>query len=329
MAKAPDQGRRDFLVEVATLYYQHDLSQAEIARKFGISRSLVSHLLKRSREQGIVEIRINDPRSQVVRLSKRLCERYGLADAVVVPSSPDVEQAKGQVGRAGAALLEPLLHDNLCIGISWGTTLHQLVSHVRPLPFKSVEIVQLHGGLGSGDPEIDGFGLARTLAEKLSGSYRIIQAPLVVQSVELRDMLMREPRVAETLARGAQAGIALFGIGSNLPAISSLVRTGALTEGESLSLLREGAVGTVCGLHIDAAGRVCPGPLNQRLVGISFETIAGIPVRIGLAAGTDKAAAVQAALRGGFITTLVVDQEIANAIDGDDSPGGSYLNVTE
>src|SRR5208337_2669280 len=106
---------------------------------------------------------------------------------------------------------------------------------------RSVEVVQLHGGLGSGNPEIDGFGLAQKLAALLSGSYRIIQAPLVVQSVELRDMLMREPRIAETLRRGAEARIALFGIGSNIPAISSLVRSGALTEKESQALLDEGA----------------------------------------------------------------------------------------
>ena len=50
-------------------------------------------------------------------------------------------------------------------------------------------------------------------------------------------------------------------------------------------------------------------------MGISFETLARIPVRIGLAAGTEKAVAVRAALRGGFITALVVDEEIAEAID--------------
>jgi deoxyribonucleoside regulator len=318
MARVPDEDRRDFLVEVATLYYERDLSQAEIARKFGVSRSLVSHLLKLGRERGIVEIRINDPRSRAARLQQRLCERYGLADAAVAASNPDRGQATTLVGRSGAGLLEPLLKDNLRIGISWGTTLHELVGQVRPLSLKGVEVIQLHGGLGSGDPEIDGFGLARTLAEKLSGSYRIIQAPIVVQTVELRDMLMREPRIAETLRSGAEAGIALFGIGSNLPAISSLVRTGALTEEESTALLREGAVGTVCGLHIDAEGRVSPGSLNRRLVGISFETLARIPVRIGLAAGIDKAAAVRAALRGGFVTALVVDEEIAEAIDGGD-----------
>lgn len=318
MARVPNETRRDFLVEVAKLYYEQDLSQAEIARKFEISRSLVSHLLKLSREQGIVQIRINDSRSHVVRLQRRLCERYGLADAMVVPSSSDVEQTKAQVGRTAAGLLEPLLKENIRIGISWGTTLHALVSHVRPLSLKGVEIVQLHGGLGSGNPEIDGFGLAQKLAEKLSGSYRIIQAPIVVQSVELRDMLMREPRIAETMRRGAEAGIALFGIGSNLPAISSLVRTGALTEEESLALVQEGAVGTVCGLHIDAEGRVSAVSLNRRLVGVSFETLVRIPVRLGLAAGIDKTVAVRGALRGGFVTALVVDEEIAEAIVGGD-----------
>ena len=318
MAKVPEESRRDLLVELAKLYYEQDLSQAEIAGKFGISRSLVSQLLKLSREQGIVEIRINDSRSRAAHLQRRLRERYGLAEAVVVPSNPDAEKTRAQVGRAAAALLEPMLKDSVRIGISWGTTLHQMVSHVRPLSLKGVEIVQLHGGLGSGNPAIDGFGLAQQLAEKLSGSYRIIQAPIVVQSDELRDMLMREPRISETLSSGAEAGIALFGIGSNLPAISSLVRTGALTEEESRALVQEGAVGTVCGLHIDAEGHVFPGSLNRRLVGISFPILARIPVRIGLAAGADKSVAVRGALRGGFVTALVVDEEIAEAIVGGD-----------
>ena len=192
---------------------------------------------------------------------------------------------QGAGGQGGRGTPRAPAEGHLRIGISWGTTLHQLVSYVRPLSLKGVEIVQLHGGLGSGNPDIDGFGLAQQLAEKLSGSYRIIQAPIVVQSDELRDMLMREPRIVETLQSGAEAGIALFGIGSNLPAISSLVRTGALTEEESCALLQEGAVGTVCGLHIDVEGHVFSGSLNRRLVGITA-TLTRIPVRIGLAAGT-------------------------------------------
>ncbi len=318
MARATEATRRDFLVEVSKLYYEQDLSQQEIARRFDVSRSLVSHLLKLSRDQGIVEIRINDPRSRLVRLQRRLCERFAIAHAVVVASDPDAERTKARVGMAAAAFVEPLFRDSLRIGISWGTTLHQMVSHVRPLPLKGVEVVQLHGGLGSGNPEIDGFGLAQKLAEKLSGSYRIIQAPIVVQSAELRGLLMQEPRIREALQRGAEADLALFGIGSNIPGISSLVRSGALTEEESRALLDEDAIGTVCGLHIDAEGGSARSSLNARLVGLSAEAIARIPVRLGLAAGVEKAAAVRGALMGGFVTSLVVDEQIAEAVVGGD-----------
>ena len=60
--------------------------------------------------------------------------------------------------------------------------------------------------------------------------------------------------------------------------------------------------------------RDCLGPLNRRLVGISFDSLRRIPIRIGLAAGKDKATAVRAALRSGFVTALVVDEEIAEAV---------------
>jgi deoxyribonucleoside regulator len=317
MPRAAGEQRRDFLVEVAKLYYEQGRSQDEIARRFRVSRSLVSSLLKRCREQGIVEIRINDPRSRAVRLQRLLCERFGLAQAVVVPSGMDPDQAKAQVGREAAALLEPMLADHLRIGISWGTTLHALVTHVRPSALEGVCVAQLHGGLGAGDPEIDGFGLAQKLAEMLSGSYVTIPAPIVVRSETLRDLLIREPRIRDALAQGARSRIALFGIGSNLPAVSSLVRSGIIGQKESQRLVDHGILGTVCGLHIEADGSVASTPLNRRLVGLEAAAIVRIPVRIGVAAGAEKAAAVRAALLGTFVTVLVVDQAVAELLAGE------------
>jgi DNA-binding transcriptional regulator LsrR (DeoR family) len=310
-AEGAGASRGDFLVEVARLYYEKDLSQQEIAHTFGISRSSVSNLLKLCREQGIVEIRINDASSLTVRQGRELCERFGLGNAIVVASNPDPEQAKVHVGRAAAALAQSLLADGMRIGISWGTTLYQLVRHINPAALPGIQVIQLHGGLGAGNPDIDGFGLAQKLAEKLEARYRIIQAPMVVQSPSLKEMLLREPGIAETLREGASVDIALFGIGSNVPALSSLVRAGYLSESESLELLSRGAVATVCGLHIDREGRVAASPLNERIIGIDASTVLSIPVRLGAAAGAGKAEAVRAAIQGKFINTLVVDEEIA------------------
>jgi deoxyribonucleoside regulator len=312
-----DPDRRDFLIEVARLYYEQGLSQADIARRFRISRSAVSLLLKTCREQKIVEIRVQDSPSGVLHLQTELRERFQLQEALVAPAERNPEDAKARVGQAGAALLERLLGDGMRIGMSWGTTLFQLVRYARSMARKDIEIIQLHGGLGAEDPAIDAFGLAQSLAEKLRGRYRIIQAPISVASRELRDMLVREPDVAETLKRGAQARIALLGIGSNRPELSSFVRTGYLTAEESAALLEAGAVGTVCGLHLDRQGRLFSCPWNERVVGIDAEALLGIPLRIGVAAGEEKADAVRAALNGGFITALVIEEALARKLAGE------------
>ena len=218
------------------------------------------------------------------------------------------------VGKAAAILIEPLLKDDVKIGISWGTTLYQLVEQVAPKLLRGVEVVQLHGGLGAKNPDIDGFGLARKLAEKLGGTYRIIQAPITVQTTRLKMMLIKEPDISQTLLAGASTDIALFGIGSNVPAINALVRAGYLGKDESLALLEKGAVGTVCGMHINAMGKVFPSSLNKKIIGIDFETLLKIPIRLGVAAGAKKAEAVLAAIRGQFVNSLVVDVEIAMGI---------------
>ena len=151
---------------------------------------------------------------------------------------------------------------------------------MRSLELRGVEVVQLHRGLGAEDLSIDSFVPAQSLAEKLHGKDRMIQAPISVASRERRDLLVREPGIAETLKLGAQADLALFGVGSNQPRISSLVRTGYLSAAESKALLAAGAVGTVCGLHIDARGRPIPCPWNERLVGIDAGAILRIPRRV-------------------------------------------------
>jgi len=314
MALSRDADRRDFLIEVARLYYEQGLSQEAIAGRFSISRSSVSLSLKACREEKIVEIRIQDSPSALLRLQAELQERYHLPQVVVAPAEPDSELAKRRVGQAAASFLEGELAGGLRIGLSWGTTLFQVVGHMRSLDLRDVEVIQLHGGLGAEDPAIDAFGLAQSLAEKLHGKYRIIQAPISVASRELRDLLVREPGIAETLKRGAQADLALFGVGSNRPRVSSLVRTGYLSAAESRRLLAAGAVGTVCGLHIDERGRPFSCPWNERLVGIEAGALLRIPRRVGVAAGLDKADAVKAALFGGLIRTLVTDEGLARAL---------------
>ena len=309
-----DITRRDFLITLARHYYEEDLSQQEIADRYTISRSNVSKLLKACKEEKIVEIRIQAPSSQALQLKTRLMETFGLEQAIIAPSGPDLETTKTETARAGASYLAALLKDSMKIGISWGTTLHRLVEEFHPRELTGVEVIQLHGGFGAKNPEIDGHELAGALAKKLRGAYRVIQAPAIVKNQALRDLLLGEPNIAEVVALAGTVHIALMGIGSNLPEISSMVRAGYLTEAESAELIEKGAIGVTCGLHFDKQGNMLSLPINDKHLGLSPEALLAIPKRFGVAAGSKKIGPILAALSGGLINILITDEQTAMGI---------------
>ena len=90
------------------------------------------------------------------------------------------------------------------------------------------------GGLGTGDPKIDGPELARRMALHLGASYRFIQAPAVLQSANLAQQLMRGPYIADTIDYAKKAEITISSVGSLADNLSSMERSGYIKrEGES------------------------------------------------------------------------------------------------
>ena len=94
------------LIEVARLYYEHDFSQLQIAKKIGISRPGVSRLLQMARETGIVKIEIIDPDARGTQLEDSLREKFGLKHVIVVPNDSDSSKIKERLGSATVKYLE-------------------------------------------------------------------------------------------------------------------------------------------------------------------------------------------------------------------------------
>ena len=74
------------LVEISRLYYERNLTQAEIATRMNVSRPAVSKLLSEARLRGIVRIDIKSPLMSDEGLLKKLCSVYSLKGGLVVPS---------------------------------------------------------------------------------------------------------------------------------------------------------------------------------------------------------------------------------------------------
>lgn len=294
------------VIRAAELYYERNLSQQEVAKILGTSRTSVSRLLADARESGVVEITINRPVEKHPQLSEEIRQRFNLRDAIVVDSSAEYETTLRNVGEAAAELLLSILDDEQTIGISWGRTLYHMVDALAATDTTGVEVIQMLGSLGQGNPRIDGPDLARRMAEKLDGRYYYVHAPAVVENSDLRDQLMQQAQIRHTLERVATADICLLSVGALADDASSLQRTGYLTADEREHYLEQGAVGHLLAKMIDINGNEIE-RYNRRVVAIPFGYLQRAEWSIGMAASPMKASTIMGAIRGNYINTLVID----------------------
>ncbi|MCU0493379.1 MAG: sugar-binding transcriptional regulator [Chloroflexaceae bacterium] len=307
--------RDDLLVLVASLYYEQDRNQQEIAEQLQISRSNISRLLREAKEKGFVEVKIRKPYHRDEALEASLMQRFGLVQALVLDSARDnASNPLPAVGRLAAHFIEEKLRPNDVLAISWGTGVHSAAVAIPTRPDLHVDVVQMIGSVGAPNPEIDGPELARRLAEALGGRYFYLHAPILVDNPTVRDLLLAEAAIQETLDRARRAAVALLGIGTTEPGANSFVRAGHLTELQLGGLRAQGAVGETCGLHFDINGNMSDLLVNRRVVGLELAALRRIPTVVAVACGLPKARSILGALRGRYLNVLATDDETARAV---------------
>lgn len=310
-----DQDRLDYLAQIAVWYYEEGLDQETIAARINKSRSMVSRLLDQAREAGLVEVKVRFPLRTDAGLERRLCAEFGLASAQVLAEPPDdYALLLKRLGELGAHCLQQALRPGVVIGISWGTAVHAVVSAMPAKSVPDATVVQLIGAVGHGDPLVDGAELGRWLAEKLHASFRFLSAPLLVEDETLAAALRRERTIEETLALAARADVALIGIGTPQPELSSLLRAGYLSRSEMESLIASGVVGDIVAHQFDENGQWLDIPANRRAISLDADSLRRIPRVIAVSGGVNKARAILAGLRGRFCSCLVTDARAAQAV---------------
>ncbi len=311
----PMANEQDLLVQVAKLYYETNLTQAEIGKRVGTSRSTVSRLLNEAREKGIVQITINYPWERDTKLEYILKKRFGLSDARVLRGfDREMSDIRIGMGRLAAECLDEVVADGVVLGVSYGRSIANTIEQINTTRKVKMTVVQIIGALGSGNPLIEGPDLARELANKYGAQYRYLYAPLVVEDQRTRDLLLQEPYVHETLTMGKQADAVIIGIGALEASTSGLIWTGYLNQKEIAWLRNKGAVGHMCAKLYDAHGEPLDVDLNRRTIAIEIESLRRINTVIAVAGGSEKARAILGAIRGRFLNVLITDDQAAEEI---------------
>jgi len=290
---------------------------SEIGDRLSISRHRVGRILREAIETGVVKIEIQSSFSKSIEIERALENAFGLKTSVVVEVSRDLppEDIKLATCKAGGQFLRELIKAHHTIGVGWGTTTFELINQLEPMEIRDATVVQITGGNKRLSVQFDCHEVTRRLAQKLSVDPVLLHAPGVVDKKETRELLMRESAIAETFGHFDKLDIVVVGIGAIVPEVASmLIGSGYVSSTELKSLKRAGAVGDVFSYFINDRGEIVQTEIYDRSITIGIRHIRKVPVTVGIATGAEKSRAVAAAIRGGFVNTLIVDSLLAQAL---------------
>lgn len=308
-----DIQKTSLLVQVARLYYEHNFSQNDIAKKVNLSRPYISKLLNEAKRQGIVKIEIKDPIMTESLLERKIREYFGLNRAIVVPKVEDINPLQ-QVGEATARYLDTIIKNGDVIGFSWGETVYECAKALQKREdLKDIIAVQMCGGVSNVKRNVYVSEITKAFSAMLNSAGYILPFPTIVDNEQVKSIINEEHTMKEVLKYADKVNIAIVTMGK-FGNQCALARAGYLKPKEIEQLVARGAVGDVCTHIIDKDGKICDKRLDSRTVAVDYERIKQIDTRIGVAIGESKVESILGALKGGVINVFVTNEVTAEAM---------------
>lgn len=308
------------LVAIARRYYLEEVSKVAIGEQFGLSRFQVARYLKEARERGIVRIEIEADGFIDTALSTRLTQRLNLRRGVVVGAIPDSTTTAivRHLGRAMADLLPGIVAEGSVLGLAWSRVGASTVAQLGRLD--QCTVVQLAGHLSAPDDTLGGVEMVRRAAEIAGGTAYPIYAPMIVPNAATAEGLRGTPEISEALAHADELDVAVVSIGGWGSPQSRVYQT--VSAADRRTGVELGVCGEISGRLFTAAGRTVPQLLDHRVIGATLEQLRGAGEVVATAWGAESAVAVRAAVRAGWVDSLLVDEPLGRALLGAENGRG-------
>ena len=347
-ASAADPGGLLRAYEAASMYYVQGETMEVIAHHLRVSRSTVSRLLARARQEGVVRVTLVQPggagslegrmtqafgvRTHIVPVREGTTEIHRLQQVASVAAAHMVDliealaeqagnggpQVQDPAGSGGEGSVQGRGSGGVVVGVAWGTTMSEVSGALPSRSVPGLTVVQLNG---ASDPVREGPSAGEVLSRmRLSLGARTISFPVPAffDHVATREAMWSERSVKRVLAVTRRASLAVFGVGAldalNGALPSQVYEGGHLTARDQAVLRRQNVVGDVCTVLLRSDGSWRDVTLNARATGPTPAQLSRIPRRLCVAAGTGKARALLAALRARTATDLIVDDATARAV---------------
>jgi DNA-binding transcriptional regulator LsrR (DeoR family) len=307
----------DLITRIAWMYYKEKLTQAEIAEKVFLSRQKVQRYLEKARDLEVIQFNLKHPRVNLLGIEDELRKKFGLKDAVVVPSPhTNAEGLRKSFAMAGAHYLERRLAGagNCTLGLGWGNTTAYLADYFEPQNVEEkVNVVSLIGNLML-NVSMNPFLMGQKIAEKLDAPFYNIWAPAIAQTKERADIFKSEPWIHDVLDIASKADINLISIGE-VSRSASLFQMGYLSGADLKRLTDKDAVGDILSRFFDSEGTIIEDEIHDRVIGIPLDALCDErKLCIGIAGGPSKTRAIAAAIHQKYINVIITDENTATEL---------------
>ena len=297
-----DAAKMNQAIRIAKLYYELHYNQLEIAAREGISKSSVSRILKNAMDMGIIEVRIKDSVLANGNLENELIARFPIKRAIIVPDLVGNSQILMQ--DVCAALAEDLpryIKNDSVIGVTWGHALAVLAQQLPKIKRSGVSVIQLTGGFSRAIFESGALDVLKRFVDSVGGTGYQIPAPAMVAESSIVEALKKDPQIHEILEMAEVCQTAIYSVG-NLERPSIVYEMGLIDENDYKDFSRK------------QNGELFDKKIDARVVGASLETIKKIPNKLVVAVGKEKEKIITAALQGGLVDSLYIDEPTAELI---------------
>lgn len=310
--------RRAAALYVARRYYVDNVTMSSVGRELAASRSTVSRLLRYARENGLVEIRFMPDKQPLGNLRQALELKYGIT-AHVAPVSNELSDVECLLGTAsyGARVIWSAIESDMVIAVSWGTMMGEVSKRLIEKSVTNTQLVQLNGfGFPTGTGPHYSASVMTYFSQAFGSSVQDFPVPIFFDDRKTRDMLFEERTISRIRRLQYNSDVAVFNVGT--------VRSGGpdqpystgyfIDDADVRSLQRDGAVGEIAGTYFDSNGEFEEVELNKRTSGPDLKLLQDVSKRICVTSGAYKIQALSAALVGGYVTDLVVDEGTARGL---------------
>lgn len=302
------------IVKVASMYYDEGMTQAAIARKLGVSRSLISKILIDARNEGIVEVYIRSKDTYTVSLERELEKKFKLNKAVVVDTyllnEPEIEK---KVYQDAANCVIKMTANISTLGISWGQSIRGMINHYPYTNQGNIEIYPLIGGMGDHHVEIHSNQLSYDLARKMHATAKYLYAPALMDNEFIKKELLANSAICNVIEFSKNVDLAIVGISTPYGG-NTMSQIGYINEQNIAEFKELGVVGDINSQFFNDKGEVVNHSINRNVVGIGLEDLRKIPNVLVIGFGMNKFEAIKVALTYNLVNNIVTTDKIATKL---------------